>query len=851
MIPRLYESTETDESTEGLGALRDLISISIPRNRNEIATLTMTYPNNGYLSKTIAEGMIIVADIGNKDYERNQKFRIVDISNGQDAMTITANQIWADVSNIPLKQNITLANVTPKFAFNAIKNALAWPMPELSFESDINTVANIAWSFTDLASANEAIIGADAIGDTAANTMQALYRGELQFDNYHLSLLKHAGQDNGITIKYGRNMQSITRDETTSDTYNAIMPYVTISSDSDTSRDEEITSNQPEIQNLTNGLIRIYSSPTSGQEPADSLTNGKFIKLVSKISQNTINGHAWYKTDLGGWIDERWITLDKSNKYLVNPISAQGTLKVTHDTDGVIVKDSNQSLITYIGTDNKNLWTSPFGGQLSSKKIHTGQRYQIHWQAKDLSGRLWYNLGDLKADWIPASEFYLTEDGKYATEKVFGHLTINGSVTAVTDPNRQDSTISWSNKGTFTVYEMQINQNQKWYHLGQFDGRQIWIKEGSSVLFQGVPLADDLDQKNIQQIPVFSDPNGLNPTKNYYQIGSQFHLSAQAFSRSEIFYEIGPNQWINGNFIDVTSIDEKVDGEIEIDTHTLTLAEPVIASEFAKRTKAPLRVQAVDFSSYGIGNDKKRLMDVATAYMKQNKIGVPNVSLTVSYEQMQGAYQNLTAVDLYDYVSVIFDEVGIFEKAQCTSLTWDPIREIATSITIGQLPVSYTHYLNEYIESTVSSETTDAKKQSTRLFNEAKEEAKKDDEKQIQAIGNLKNQVTLASQSWNKNFEKMSEKVEQVSDGIQNFLTGTQNGSVIAYPNWKNPTEIRAKTASGGYVKLDNQGLTSINADGVETFKVGKFADKVGVMIDDVWLSKEDIDWIHKQQNSK
>lgn len=361
MIPRLYESTETDDSTEGLGALRDLISISIPRNRNEIATLTMTYPNNGYLSKTIAEGMIIVADIGNKDYERNQKFRIVDISNGQDAMTITANQIWADVSNIPLKQNITLANVTPKFAFNAIKNALAWPMPELSFESDINTVANIAWSFTDLASANEAIIGADAIGDTAANTMQALYRGELQFDNYHLSLLKHAGQDNGITIKYGRNMQSITRDETTSDTYNAIMPYVTISSDSDTSRDEEITSNQPEIQNLTNGLIRIYSSPTSGQEPADSLTNGKFIKLVSKISQNTINGHAWYKTDLGGWIDERWITLDKSNKYLVNPISAQGTLKVTHDTDGVIVKDSNQSLITYIGTDNKNLWTSPFG----------------------------------------------------------------------------------------------------------------------------------------------------------------------------------------------------------------------------------------------------------------------------------------------------------------------------------------------------------------------------------------------------------------------------------------------------------------------------------------------------------
>lgn len=851
MIPRLYESTETDDSTEGLGALRDLISISIPRNRNEIPTLTMTYPNNGYLSDVISEGMIIVADMGSKESEKNQKFRIVDISNGQDAMTITANQVWADLSTIPLKQNITLANATPEFAFNAIKNALAWPMSELSFESDINTVANVIWQFTDFDSVNAAIIGGDAMGDTATNTMQSLYHGELQFNNYHLSLLKHAGQDNGITIKYGRNMQSITRDETTSDTYNAIMPYVTISSDNDTSSDDETTSDQPEIQNLTNGLIRIYSSPSSGQEPTDSLMNGKFIKLVSKTSQNTINGHTWYKTDTSGWIDERWITLDKSNKYLVNLISGQGTLISNSDEDGVIVKNQDSRLVKYVGEDNKSLWTSPFGGQLSSEKLHNGQVYEVRWKAKDISDQLWYNLGDLESEWIPAQEFYLNADNNVATEKVFGNLTITESVDARIDPNKTDSNFSWKNKGTFPIYEMQVCQNVKWYHLGQFDGHQVWIKEGAHASFQEVSLVDDLSKQATQQIPIYADPKGVTPTNDYYQVGSQFHLSAQAFSRGDIFYEIGPNQWVNGKVVDVTSLDKSLDEETEVDEHTLTLTEPVIASEFAKRTKAPLRVQAVDFSSYGIGNDKKRLLDVATAYMKQNKIGVPHVSLTVSYEQMQGAYQNLTAVDLYDYVSVIFDEVGIFEKAQCTSLTWDPIREIATSITIGQLPVSYTHYLNEYIESTVSSGTTDAKNQSTRLFNEAKEEAKKDNEKQIQAIGDLKNQVTLASQSWNKNFEKMNQKVEQVSDGMQNFLTGTQNGSVIAYPNWKNPIEIRIKTSSGGYVRLDNQGLTNVNADGVETFKVGKFADKSGVMIDDTWLSKEDIDWIHKQQNSK
>lgn len=838
MIPRLYDSSETDSDTEGLGALRDLLSISITRNYNEIPTLTMAYPDNGYLSKTLAKGMIIVADMGNKDEEKNQKFRIVDISKSIDAITITANHIWADLSNIPLKQNIALVNASPKFAFNAIKDALAWPMPEISFHTDIDTLANVVWSFRDVDNANAALMGADALGDSSVNTMQALYRGEFQFDNYKLSLLKHAGVDNNLVIKYGRNMQSITRDETTSGTYNAIMPYVTLSSNEETS-DEEETSNQPTIQNLTNGIIRTYSSPTSGQEPADNLINGAFVQLVSKTSKGTVNGHTWYKNSTGSWIDEKWITFDRSSKYLVNKLSATGKLTTNQESDGVIVAATTKSWIVYTGQDNKDLWTSPFGGHLSSEKLHNGQKYQISWLAKDIGGELWYNFGNLKTEWIPARSFYLTGDNT-ATEKIYGHLTITGSVSASKDPNRQDMSLTWSNVGTFMVYELQIVTGKRWYHLGQFDGRQVWIQEGQHTSFESVLKADDEDEL-VKQVPVYADPAGLMPTVNYYQVGSELRITAQSFNRGSIYYEIGINQWINSKFVQITS--STPNGEANVDEHILTLTKPVIASNYAVKTHAPLRVQAVDFTSYGIGNDKNRLLSVAKAYMKQNRIGRPAVSLTVSYEQMQGAYQKLTTVDLYDYVSVIFDEVNIFEKAQCKSITWDPIREVATSITIGQLPSNYTHYLNQFITSTVSSGTAEAKGQSTRLFNEAKEDAKKNDQKQIEAINTLQGQIDKVSDS----VEGLSKKVDQVSDGVTNFLTGTQSGNIVAYPNWKNPVEIRAKTASGGYIRLDNQGLTNVNDDGVETFKVGEFADKAGVMIDDVWLSKEDIDWIHKQ----
>ena len=843
MIPRLYNSSTEDPNTEGLGSLKDLLSVSITRNYNQIPTLTITYPNNGSLSKTIAKDMIIVADIGAKDTEKNQKFRISDVSKGLGAITITANHIWADLSSIPLRKDVMLANATPEFAFNAIKNALAWQIPEISFYTDINTVGNVVWSFRDIDNANSALMGADALGDSAVNTMQTLYHGEFQFDNYKLSLLKHAGTDNDLVIKYGRNMQSITRDETTSGTYNAIMPYVTLSSNAETSSDEEIT-NQPAIQNLTNGIIRTYSSPNSSQEPADNLANGAFVQLVSKTSTGTVNGHTWYKTSTSTWIDERWITFDQSKKYLVNKLSATATLTANRDDNGIIVAANDDSWILYAGKDNKELWTSPFGGEASNEKLHNGQRYKICWLAKDLNGELWYNFGNLKTEWIPACSFYLTGDN-VAAEKVYGHLTITDSVIASKDPKRPNMELTWKNVGTYMVYELQIDSDgHTWYHLGQFDGRQIWIKEGQNTNFAAVMTADDED-KILKQVPVYADPTGLTPTTMYYEIGSKLRITAQSFNRGNIFYEIGTNQWINSKFVTISSSNPV--GETSVDEHTLTLTKPVIASDYALKTHAPLRVQAVDFSAYGIGDDKNRLLSVAKAYMKQNQIGRPAISLTVSYEQMQGAYKNLTSVDLYDYVGVIFDEVNIFEKAQCKSITWDPIREVATSITIGQLPSNYTHYLNQFVTSAVSTGTAEAKGQSTRLFNEAKEDAKKNDQKQIDAINVVQRKVDQVSES----FDSLSKKVEQISTGMQNFLTGTQTGSIMAFPNWKNPTEIRAKTASGGYIRLDNQGLTNVNADGVETFKVGEFADKAGVMIDDVWLSKKDIDWIHKQQNSK
>lgn len=48
--------------------------------------------------------MVIAADMGAADDEKNQQFRIVDVNKSMTSITITANHIWADLSNIPLKR---------------------------------------------------------------------------------------------------------------------------------------------------------------------------------------------------------------------------------------------------------------------------------------------------------------------------------------------------------------------------------------------------------------------------------------------------------------------------------------------------------------------------------------------------------------------------------------------------------------------------------------------------------------------------------------------------------------------------------------------------------------------------
>lgn len=832
MIPRLYETYISDFNTEGLGSFKDLLSISITRNRNEIPTLTMTYPINAPLSQELQEGMVIVADMGAADDEKNQQFRIVGVQKSMTAITLTANHVWADLSNIPFQKNINEAQARPNRAFDLISDALAWPVSGLGFASDIPTVANISWDFKQLPNANAAILGADVAGDQTTNTMEALYNGEFRFNNYYLTMLKHAGQDNGVVIKYGRNMQSITRDETTSGTYNAIMPYVTYSPEEQPQPDGEPFDGVATVQYLANGTINLFSSPFKGNTAISTIQNGQYLKFVAKTDKQTINNDTWYKTDTGGWVESSLITFDKSGNYVVNKITAQGTLEVGDDIQGVIVKNDGVGTVSYAGPGQVPLYTSPFGGRQSGQYLNNGTNYKIYWKAKDINGTVWYNLGNRDTQWISSQYFVLSKNGDYATQKAYGRLSINGNVTVMSGPGGTGNTVSWNNQGQYPIYDISTDSGgTKWYHIGQQNGYQLWVKADDNVSFKEPGTVeyneDDADKANIQQtaqVPVYSDPSGISPTGQYYSLGSSLRITAQSASQGKNFYEVGANQWINSDFFsfahatDVAPGQDNSSAEPEVPEQTLELDGTVLISEYARVTNAPLRVQAVDLSAYGIGNDKDKLLAVAKAYMQEYRVGYPNISLTVSYDQMQGDFQKLTQVDLYDYVSVLFDEVGIYEKAQCTSITWNPIREVATSITIGQLPISYDHALSNFVTNMVAKNTTTATKKATHLFGVLKQTMEQKDQDQKAGLLELTRQLGIDDQAWRDSYDRLNSMVTSINttvSDVHNWISSGGGGVITAYPNWQQPTELRAQSNGGGYLRFNAEGLEYVGSDGV------------------------------------
>ena len=262
MIPILYSPTTTSFTTVGIGKLIDAGSCIVTEERNGSYELEMTYPITGHLYDEIKQRSIIFAKPSPAQSE--QPFRVYRITKPLNkVVTIYAAHISYDLSGIPVK-NFTSQSV--QAALTALTTS--------------SVISNPFTFWSDKTNSGVMEIETPTPCRTILSNILDVYGGEYEFDKYTVKLHSLRGFDNGVSIKYGKNLTDLEQDENCSNVYTGVLPYWT---GNDTTVSGSVV-NAPGTYDFTRILPVDFTSDFEEQPSTAQLDNA----ATNYISDNNI-----------------------------------------------------------------------------------------------------------------------------------------------------------------------------------------------------------------------------------------------------------------------------------------------------------------------------------------------------------------------------------------------------------------------------------------------------------------------------------------------------------------------------------------------------------------------------------
>lgn len=213
MIPILFPPDEKAFITQGLGALCDAISCTVTEERNGSYELELVYPMKGLHYSEIQDRCLIWAIPS--PYRSPQPFRVYRHSKPLGGkVTFYARHISYDLSGVPV--NPCGAGSAPA-ALVALETNAATSSP-FSYWTDKNTEADFSVA---VPSSTRAILGG------VQGSILDVYGGEYEFDLFTVKLYNQRGRDNGVVVRYGKNLTDLTQESDSSSLATGIYPYWT------------------------------------------------------------------------------------------------------------------------------------------------------------------------------------------------------------------------------------------------------------------------------------------------------------------------------------------------------------------------------------------------------------------------------------------------------------------------------------------------------------------------------------------------------------------------------------------------------------------------------------------------
>lgn len=211
MIPILYPETETNFVSNGIGRLSDAIFCEVEEELNGMFELTLTYPKDGQHADQLTERRFILAKPNQTS--NPQPFRIYKITKQLKRLVVNAQHLSYDLNGFPVEP-FTATGVIPALTGLVTNSMLTNPFTTWT---DITNTTSM-YTQTIPASFRERLGGVrGSILDT--------FGGEFEWDMYTVKLHAHRGSNNGVSIRYGKNLTEFENERSNESFYTGALAY--------------------------------------------------------------------------------------------------------------------------------------------------------------------------------------------------------------------------------------------------------------------------------------------------------------------------------------------------------------------------------------------------------------------------------------------------------------------------------------------------------------------------------------------------------------------------------------------------------------------------------------------------
>lgn len=215
MIPLIYPKSATSFSSLGIGAVPEALSCIVDEVRNQSNVLTLEAPLDAIHRDELVEGNIILADTNER--LRRQPYEIVHTEESlADGRIIVSAQHVAYRLRYSVVRTISASTVSAVFAaFKTAGNLIEGN--GFTFETDITTSHAVEYNYMSVW---------DILHGTEGSLIDT-FGGVIEMDGFKVRLLNRRGQDNGVIVRYGKNLRELERTVDSGDIFNGIFPIWT------------------------------------------------------------------------------------------------------------------------------------------------------------------------------------------------------------------------------------------------------------------------------------------------------------------------------------------------------------------------------------------------------------------------------------------------------------------------------------------------------------------------------------------------------------------------------------------------------------------------------------------------